>query len=351
MASSSSEDFDLFEAIYGVPDLLELVVQQCSGNKNNLRLACSRLRAAVDACVAGLVWTAPPESFADFMKGGKRAQNMEFLSRCPRLQALNFSGRRVADLSPLAACNGLRRVTGIWAYCYATGGSLAPLAALTRLEHLQFESTGSSDFNISEFAMLAACTTLKHLDCSRTWIKQLPALPERLETLICRHTPLTDISALTTCTALKHLDCRNCRITTIPPLPASLEILRFCKTLIKDLSPLAACTGLRSLDCFNTPVHDLAPLAACEGLRSLDCRDTVVGDLMPLLACEQLNVLECSSFDGVYRQARQLLQEHPDLNIRIDGQDYFDTLAEGGEEDEGSYWDLLRRWESLNMHG
>ena len=318
MASSSSEDFNIFEALSSQPDLLELVVQQCSGNKNNLRLACSRLRAAVDAFVTSLAWTATPESLADFTKGGKKAQNMEFLSRCPRLQALDFNGRRVADLSPLAGCISLRKVTGVRAYCYASGGSLAPLAALTHLEHLQFESTGSPDFNFSELAALTACTALKDLDCSRTWITQLPPLPASLETLFCSRTPLTDISALTACSALKHLDCSDSSsvISILPPLPASLETLKISGTThCADLSPLAACPGLRSLDCSHTPVQDLAPLAACTRLRSLDCRRTTVRNLLPLLACTQLEVLECSHFGGIAYQTNQLLQVIPGLIV------------------------------------
>ena len=304
MASSSSEDFNIFGALCSQPDLLELVVQQCSGNKNNLRLACSGFRAAVDACVTGLVWTAPP-SFADFIKEGKRAQNMEFLSRCPRLQALDFNGWRVLqalDLSPLAACINLRKVTGIRAYCYASGGSLAPLAALTNLEHLQVESTGSSDFNFSELTALAACTTLKHMDCSQAWIKQLPPLPVCLETLICHHAHLTYISAVSASTYLKYLDCSNSGITIIPALydyitPAGLETLLIGGTRCADLSPLAACIGLRSLDCSHTPVRNL----------------------LPLMACARLEVLECSFFDSMDDQTNKLLQAFPGLVIR-DGQ-------------------------------
>ena len=117
MASSSSGDFHLFEAIYEAPDLLELVVQQCSGNKNNLRLACSRLRAAVDACVTGLAWKYVPfddlgltsRFVADFnggvtldFKQANGAKNMAFFARCLRLQALDFKRCPEGDFSPLA---------------------------------------------------------------------------------------------------------------------------------------------------------------------------------------------------------------------------------------------------------
>ena len=326
MASSSSEDFDLFEALCSQPDLLELVVQQCSGNKNNLRLSCSRLRLAVDACVIGLAWTGLDPLVNE-------AKHMAVLARCPRLQTVDFNGRPVADLSPLASCVGLRSITNLCATSTRWGITLAPFASLTQLEHLGFcQCSGLSDISA-----LAACTALKYLDCR---IKQLPPLPS-LGSLKCSNTPLTAISALVNCipVSLKHLDFHGCNIATIPPLPAGLETLNIYSTLcvnlspltacvglrslncsgttVRDLAPLAACAGLRSLDCSHTWVQDLAPLTSCAELRSLDCRDTLVEDLMPLLACTRLEMLECSDFDVINVHARQLRRARPDLNIIV----------------------------------
>ena len=284
MASSSSEDFDLFEALCSQPDLLELVVQQCSGNKNNLRLACSRLRVAVDACVTGLAWT----RFDPLVNAAK---HMAVLARCPRLQTLDFNGHDVADFSPLASCVGLRRVTGLRAAHWIPYCNLSPFAALIKLEYLGC----SQSHGLSDISALTGCAALKYLDCSRTKISQLPPLPASLETLICRNTPLSDISALAACTALKLLDCHNCRIRTIPPLPASLETLKISETPCVDLSSLAACVGLRWLDCSHTPVRNL----------------------LPLLACTRLEVLACHDFDGVDDQTSQLYQACPDLNIHL----------------------------------
>ena len=358
MASSSGGGggFDLFEALCSQPDLLELVVQQCSGRKNDLRLACSRLRAAVDACVTGLEWTTSASQLArlyhlPFTGPNHCAENIAVLARFPRLLALDFNKQRVDNLSPLAACTGLRRITRICA-----GDDVTPLAALTQLEHLDC----SQSDGLSDISALSACTALKYLDCSRTWMQQLPPLPASLETLICRYTPLSDISALAACMALKHLDLRNNRITILPPLPASLETLQISGNLIKDLlplteciglrtlecgdarvhdlSPLAACAGLRSLDCNHTMVQDLRPLAACAELRSLDCRFTLIRNLMPLLACTWLEVLKCDSFDGVVDQTNQLLQVRPDLDIIINELDDEDDGEEDEDEDEDG-WD------------
>ena len=269
MDSSSSEDFALFEALCSQPDLLELVVQRCSGNKNKLRLACSRLRAAVDACVTGLAW------MAFDVCDPNEAKDMAVSARCPRLQTLDFNGCSVADSSSLASCTGLRRITGLRATWSRYGGNLAPFAALTQLEHLDC----SKSAGISDVSALAACTALKYLDCSWTGVRELPPLPASLETLICHCTPLTNISALVACTALKHLDCSGCDLKVIPPLlPASLETLDISAIMGAlwrvNLSPLAACPGLRSLDCSSNPVKSLAPLAACAGLCSLNCSGT-----------------------------------------------------------------------------
>ena len=327
MASTSGGDFDLFEALCSQPDLLGLVVQQCSGNKNNLRLACSRLRAAVDACVTGLEWMINARTpFAS------EAKHMAVLARCPRLQTLDFSGRPVADFSPLASCIGLRRVTGLRASdCFQLWQNLASFAALTHLEHLQC----SESITLVDISALVACTALKYLDCSCTGISQLPPLPVRLETLICHNTLLTEISALVACTSLKHLDCHGCDITTIPPLHAGcLETLKISGT-----------------QCF-----DLSPLAACAGLRSLDCRFTPVRNLLPLLACKQLEVLDFSNFDGVIDQTNQLIQAFPDLDIVAyesdddDSEEEDEEDAEDGWDDGGEYdgEDYDTDWDSLS---
>ena len=320
MASSSGGAFDLFGAIYGSPDLLGLVVQQCSGNKNDLRLASSRLRSAVDACVTKLAWITL--NLSPF-NGANGAKNMAVLARCPRLLTVNFHRRRVTDLSPLAACISLKRITRV----ICAGKDLTPLAALSCLEHLDC----SQSIGLSDISALVACTALKHLNCNRTMIKQLPPLP-CLEVLICHNTLLSDLSALTVCTALKILDCRSCDITIVPPLPASLETLRLGGTKCADLSPLAACAGLRALDCTGTPVLDL----------------------MPLLWCKRLEVLQCDNFDGINDQARQLLQARPDLDIMIGYEDDEDgEEAEDGDEevvDDGDgYRCGIRDWDVLDF--
>ena len=344
MASSSigNGGFDLFEAIYGAPDLLELMVQQChNGIKVELRLASRRLKAAVEACVTGLAWRdialddTHSYFFADLdFRGAKAAKNMAVLARCPRLRSVHFNARRVLDLSPLAACTSLRTVTGV-----RVGDSLAPFAALTHLEHLDCRYSTE----LSDISALAACTALKYLNCSGpNVIKRLPPLPVCLETLICINAPLlSDISALAACTALRHLECNHaktrltdisalsactaltcldfchCSITTLPRLPSSLEILRISNTQCSDLSPLVACIKLCSLDCNHTPVRDLAPLTACEALRSLCCNYTHVMDLGPLLASKRLEFLECDDFDGIDDQTAQLRLVCPELYVLI----------------------------------
>ena len=319
MASSSVGigigSFDLFEAIYGSPDLLDLVVQQCSGDKNDLRLACSRLRASVDACVTALerktAMFSDPSVFLSEFNAVEGAKNMAALARCPRLQTLDFGRHQVTDLSPLAACVGLQKVTLI-----CTCDNLAPFAVLTRLEHLDC----SCSAELSDISALAACTALKYLDCGMTKIKQLPPLPS-LETLICNNTGVSNISALIACTALKHLDCRGTCITFIPPLPAGLETLFICGTQCLDLTPLAACVGLRFLNCIQTPVRDL----------------------MPLEACKRLEVLRCDRFDVIDDQISLLLHAKPDLYI-TDGHDNWEDEE---KEDEAYGYGSNNYWEAL----
>ena len=349
-SNDSGGDFDLFEALCSQPDLLELVVEQCGGNKNNMRLACSRLRAAVDACVTGLTWKdrasrqprawIPLKWFPEhypFSGAPDEAKHIAVLARCPRLQTLDFNGHHVADSSPLSSCIGLRRITRI-----CVGDDVAPFSVLKHLEHLDC----SRSFGLTDISALTASSALKYLDCSWTKIKHLPPLSVCLEMLICCHTPLPDISSLAACMALKHLDCSSTRVQDLSPLAACVGLcsLDCRRTMVQDLCPLAACAGLRFLDCSHTMVQDLCPLAACAGLRSLDCRFNRVEKLTPVLACKRLEFLRCNRF-GFTDQIKQLRLARPDLDIRInrdpdadDYSEYEDEEDEGGDgddEDEG----------------
>ena len=294
-------DFDLFEALCSQPDLLELVVQQCSGRKNDLRLACSRLRAAVDACVTGMTWMT-----LDRFK--VRAKHMVVLARCPRLQTLNFNGSPAANLSPLAAFTNLRTL------CNLIAEDIAPLAALTHLSFLSFDDS----IGLTDISPLSACTALQFLECSGSRIRRLPLLAASLHTMWCSRCPfLSDISALVACKALTYLFCTYSAIARLPPLPAGLTTLDICGTRCADLSALAACTGLQVLHCGKTPVQDLTPLATCSALQSLHCTDTRVDDLMPLLACSRLQYLRCDGFAGVEDQTNRLFQINPGLKVKI----------------------------------
>ena len=126
---SSSDDggFDILQAIYETPDLLELVVQQCSGSKNELRLACNRLRAAVDACVIGLEWAWRERELHPGFIAGASGFFSRFMARSTFLT--DFKGgkgaERMAVLAPLPSAADYRLP---WAPC----GRLFSLGLLHR---------------------------------------------------------------------------------------------------------------------------------------------------------------------------------------------------------------------------
>ncbi len=121
---------------------------------------------------------------------------------------------------------------------------LAPLAKLSRLEHLDLNGTSKTDF-----------TTLGNL-------KQLTIL--RLN-----DTQIDDLAPLA---SLTHL-----------------EDISLARTRVTDLAPLAKLPALKFLNLSGTPVTDLAPLASIPSLqssvpfRSDGCRDDQVWELQRAL--------------------------------------------------------------------
>eukprot|EP00798_Chlamydomonas_sp_ICE-L_P025487 gene25488-biopygen19950 len=125
------------------------------------------------------------------------------LSKCIGLKTLDISSskKRVADISPLSACQCLDKLN--IRQCVALT-SLSPLAHCNNLRSLNLRQT-----KISDLSPLSACVELAKVDCSRTKVSNISPLSAclKLEEVNCLGTSVKDISNLAACPQLIAIEC------------------------------------------------------------------------------------------------------------------------------------------------
>ena len=178
-------------------------------------------------------------------------------SRCPKLVQIDLSRAKITSLAPLAGLTQLRYLS-----FNSTGVSdLAPLAGLTQLQKLYLGNTG-----VSDLAPLAGLTQLQFLYFDSTGVSDLAPLAglTQLQSLYFSSTGVSDLAPLAGLTQLQYLS--------------------FNSTGVSDLAPLAGLTSLLWLALNNIHVSDLAPLSGLKGLKYLDCSgltlDRIPGELV-----------------------------------------------------------------------
>ncbi len=241
------------------------------------------------------------------------------------LEVLNAPGLDIPPVGSLAGIECLANLREIW----IPGGTftdLAPLAALTKLEHLDLQGNqqladlgplaGSTTLRylivsgsaVSELAPLSGLKTLEWLDL-RDAVKvselgPLAGLP-LLGGLLAADTAITDIAVVAELPALHTLHIQRTKVSSFAPLaghglgslmasettPVDLEGLGQAKALfslilndsgVTDLSGLAGATALETLDLSGNAIVDLGPLAGMDELGHLSIERNLVADLSPL---------------------------------------------------------------------
>ena len=180
------------------------------------------------------------------------------------LQSLDFTDRKVGDLT------GLERLTGLRVLRLAGNATadLTPLAALAGLWELDV-----SDNAVTDLSPLAGLHGLKVLDISNNAVTDL--------------TPLSSLSGLTV------LSLDDNAVSDLGPLVHlfALGELRASRNRLADLSPLSSLVGLRGLALPGNAVTDLWPIAGHAGLERLLIAHNAVSDLTPLIGLTQLRML------------------------------------------------------------
>ena len=132
--------------------------------------------------------------------------NISTLAECSRLQQLNLSCSRVADISALAGCTYL---TDLDLSCCT---NVQNISALTECVHLQKVNLHATQ--ITSISALAGCAQLKFLDL--------------------RQTKIEDVSPLAECTKLCLLDLRHTQTRNWHPFPRAVRALKLRPTVHRD---------------------------------------------------------------------------------------------------------------------
>ena len=186
------------------------------------------------------------------------------LSEAAALTRLDVPGRKIVDVSPLAALTNLEALN----LRYNEIVDVSPLGVLARLEVLDLRRN-----QIADVSPLAALTSLKQLwleDNEILDVSPLEALTG-LELLALAGNPITDVSSLAALTSLQQLGLSENQIADLSPLAAltSLKWLTLNDSEIVDVGALAALTGLEGLVLAGNEIVDVGPLAALTGLKEL----------------------------------------------------------------------------------
>ena len=201
----------------------------------------------------------------------------------------------------------------------------APLAACTRLTHLQLSLGGNSATRLLGF-LPSVSASLRHFDlhwgyCTPpldlTQLAGLTAL-EQLKLQIENSTDPLDLSPLAACNKIRDLYLSRCCISDISPLSELVELRSLVmyhnrlQPLLLDLTPLAACTKLHNLSIQRACcLRDISPLSAlASSLCDLSLRGCVgVGDISPLSGLTGLQHLD---LDACLRNVQYWQQQqHP----------------------------------------
>jgi serine/threonine protein kinase len=209
----------------------------------------------------------------------------------------SFQTDHVADLAPLRALTGLKRLT-----CYGSKRGLGRVTDLTPLEGFALTDLRcQNNDKIADLAPLRGCP-LTALDCGNTQVTSLePLRGKKLTWLSCTNTKVADLTPLRdmplsalSCIGIRivnlkalrglplvSLDCGRTQVADLTPLLGmKLVDLRFGETKVTDLRPLED-LPLKRLVFGKTQVTDLTPLKGMK-LTRLDCSDTPVSDLSPV---------------------------------------------------------------------
>jgi Leucine-rich repeat (LRR) protein len=227
------------------------------------------------------------------------------------LDTINISGNtRILSLEPLSRLTSLRRID-----CSRTFvEDLMPLRNHIQLEYLNCGST-----SVASLEPLKYTTRLEILLLNNTLVDDLSAVQnfKQLRQLNFSSTPVADMSVVAGLPKLGELELISTQVRTLAPLQSvtSLERLDFSETTISDLSPLKGLNNLRFLKFDHTPVADLLPLQKLERLQIVFADQTGISNLEPLADLPHLSRIYCDQSGVTRAEAIAFMNNNPEVLV------------------------------------
>jgi P2-related tail formation protein len=227
------------------------------------------------------------------------------------LDTINISGNTsILTLEPLSKLSSLKRIN-----CSRTFvEDLMPLRNQIQLEYLNCSGT-----IVNTLEPLKYTTKLEVLLLDNTMVDDLRAVEnfKQLRQLNFSHTPVADMSVVTGLPKLDELVLAATKVTTLAPLQTvtTLKRLDFSETTISDLTPLKNLTNLSFLKFDQTPVADLAPLQGLEKLKFIYANKTAVSNLKPLEDLPLLSRVYCDQSGVTRTEAIAFMEKNPEILV------------------------------------
>jgi len=200
--------------------------------------------------------------------------------------SIGFSTNNVTDVSPLCGMVGLKALN-------CSGRKLSDLSPLKGMK-------------------------LSLLQCDGTKVDDLsPLMGMPLTTLKCGGTPVSDLTPLKGM-PLKHLWLHMTQVSDLSPLQGMPLYTLNCEgTAVLDLSPLKGMTLLGTLMLHNTKINDLSNLKGLP-ISQLQIYNTLVSDLSPLEGCKSLRSLDIKQTKVTPASVAALQKALPNCKIEWD---------------------------------
>ncbi len=211
-----------------------------------------------------------------------------YTSDLEALEALNASGRDIADLTGIQDCVNLTHLV----LSYNNIEDISPIASLQNLVFLNLNEN-----TVCDVAPLAGLFNLTRLYLSNNGISDetLPHLGglTNLTTLVLDYNNITDVAPLAPLEKLTCLVLNDNYIENIWPLRnlTNLTVLYLHNNEISDLTPVENLTGLRVLYLYENSIQDVSYLSGLVNLTSLILDYNLIENVSPLAGLTQLSTL------------------------------------------------------------
>jgi hypothetical protein len=255
--------------------------------------------------------------------------DLEPLTKLPRIRILIANNTSISDLSPLKGYSDIDRLD----ISHTEVRDLSVINTLNRIKVLQannckiehiknlkassltmlyVDNTTINDLEASGFLHRNPnCVIIYKTDQLMHWWSNLSELWKAVFIEVMKNSNRPSAETLHQLTQLENLQLLDVPITNLHPLGefVRLKELHFSGTNMSSISPIKAITSLRSLHATNSPIANLDSLGLISELEDLDISNTPVEDIYPIWKLKELKKLNCSGTQIKRLDALQKLEK------------------------------------------